>query len=170
MTRPMRLIASILSDVAGTALLALTLLIAIDVVGRYFMKAPLTFAIELVEILVGMLIMLSLASATMNGSHVRVVLLQQILPVSAKEVLEAFAYLLMSLYFALATWMLTDKVRSLYKDSVYTQILELPIDFAGVVLVLGGRGRHCRRGDGICDPRERGRAPRSGTGLARWTR
>ena len=137
MTTLIRCVASILSAVAGTALLALMLLIAIDVVGRYFVNAPLTFAVELVEILVGAMIMLSLASATANGSHVRVDLLLQTLPVSARQVLEACSNLLMTLFFALATWMLSDKVWSLYKDGVYTPILELRTYPAGVVLILG---------------------------------
>ncbi len=138
MTRLIRCVAGILAAVAGTALLALMLLIAVDVVGRYFVNMPLTFAIELVEILVGAMIMLSLASATMNGSHVRVDLLLEILPVSTRQVLGVFSNLLMTLFFAFATWMLSDKVWSLYKDGVYTPILELRTYRAGVVLVLGG--------------------------------
>ena len=138
MRRAVRSISSLLSGLAGCALLAMMLLVSVDVAGRYFLNRPLAFAIEVVELLMGVVVMLSLAGATLAGVHVRVDLITQLVPAPVRRWLDALASVLLTLFIALATWKLWDKSRSLYDDGIFTPILAIPVYPVGFVLVLGG--------------------------------
>ena len=137
-TRLVRSISGLLTVIAGCALLAMMLLICVDVAGRYFLDRPLGFAIELVELLMGVVVMLSLAGATLAGVHVRVDLITQVVPAPVRRWLDGFASVLLTLFIALATWKLWDKARSLHDDGIFTPILAMPVYPIGFVLVVAG--------------------------------
>ena len=138
MTRLVRRISDLLTAVAGCALLAMMLLICVDVAGRYFLDRPLGFAIEVVELLMGVVVLLSLAGATLADVHVRVDLITQVVPVLVRRWLDRLASVLLTLFIALATWKLWDKARSLHDDGIFTPILGIPVYPIGFVLAAAG--------------------------------
>jgi len=60
------------ANLAALALLVLVVLTCIDVVGRYFLNSPLTGAVELVQICMGLIIFLSFPLMFLRNDHINV--------------------------------------------------------------------------------------------------
>ncbi len=116
-----------LAYVSGAALIAVTVLMSIDVAGRYLFSAPLTFAVETIELLMGLAITFGLAITTYRRGHVRVDLVTHVAPPKLKVFLDLLADLASIVVFALIAWKLFDKAGQTLRDGLYTQILSLPV-------------------------------------------
>ena len=116
-----------LAYASGAALIAVTVLMSIDVAGRYLFSAPLTFAVETIELLMGLAITFGLAITTYRRGHVRVDLVTHVAPPKLKVFLDFLADLASIVVFALIAWKLFDKAGQTLRDGLYTQILSLPV-------------------------------------------
>ena len=76
-----RLIVPALSLIAAVELFCLMTLTCVDVVGRYFLSAPVRGGFEITEMLLAGLIFSALPLVTLRGEHVTVDLLEPITPV-----------------------------------------------------------------------------------------
>ena len=65
-----RLFDKITVIIAGTALLAMMTITLLDVMGRYFLNAPLGFAFEMTQIGMAVVVFCALPSVTLHGKHV----------------------------------------------------------------------------------------------------
>ena len=65
-----RLFDKITVIIAGTALLAMMTMTLLDVMGRYFLNAPLGFAFEMTQIGMAVVVFCALPSVTLHGKHV----------------------------------------------------------------------------------------------------
>lgn len=75
-----RLVVPALGYVAAAVLMALMLVTAVDVVGRYFINRPLSGGFELTEMLMATLIFAGLPLVTLRDAHVRVDLFDPVTP------------------------------------------------------------------------------------------
>ncbi|WP_269580647.1 TRAP transporter small permease [Roseibium sp. Sym1] len=116
-----------LAFTSGAALVGVTLLMVIDVIGRYVFNSPLTFAVETIELLMGLSIAFGLALTTYNRGHIRVDLLTQVVSPRLRKVLDLLADLTSIVFFALIAWKTLDKAGQSLRDGLYTQILGLPV-------------------------------------------
>lgn len=116
-----------LAYISGAAFIAVTVLMTIDVAGRYLFSAPLTFAVETIELLMGLAITFGLAITTYRRGHIRVDLITHVAPPKLKVFLDLLADLASIVVFALIAWKLFDKAGQSLRDGLYTQILSLPI-------------------------------------------
>ena len=130
-------ISSFLALISGAMLLVIMTLMFIDVMGRYLFSAPLTFAVEAVELLMGVSIAFGLALTTLNRGHITVDFLTHVNSRPLQKVLSLFANLLTLVFFAFAAWQLLRKTISNYDDGFYTQILEFPIYPATFLMFTG---------------------------------
>ena len=73
---------------SGLALLAVTAIMVVDATGRYFLGRPLTSAVELVELLMGLALCFGLALTTLARGHIRVDLLTQLAPRPLRRALD----------------------------------------------------------------------------------
>lgn len=124
---------------AGLACVCLVFLMAVtflDVVGRYFFGLPLTFAVELTELAMGLLISFGLAITTLNRGHIAVDLLTSIAPRWANAVFIRLAALAGVLVFGLMAWRLLDRALNFRSDGLVTQVLGWPI--YPVVMLMAG--------------------------------
>lgn len=119
---------------AGGCLVLVTALMFVDVVGRYLFSAPLTFAVELVELAMGLVITLGLAWTTLQRGHIRVDFLLHLRSRALRRLLDLLADLAALAFLALVAWQLLRKALQMLRDGTFTQILELP--FYPVVLAM----------------------------------
>lgn len=99
---------SALDWVAGGVGVALMVMTFVDVIGRYFFRAPLGGAYELTQYGLAFLVFAALPRVTETGEHVRVDLFDSVLPARLRRVLDfiwrivvavALVYLAWRLYF-----------------------------------------------------------------------
>ncbi|MFZ7092209.1 TRAP transporter small permease [Primorskyibacter sp. 2E233] len=112
---------------SGGLLLLVAGIMFVDVIGRYVFNAPLTFSVELVQLLMGLAIAFGLALTTLRREHIRVDLVTQISPPWLRRVLDLLADLAGLMFFGLVAWKMFDKALQTMSDGLFTQILSLPV-------------------------------------------
>lgn len=116
-----------LASFAGAVLVVIMVITFIDVIGRYFFSAPLTFAIELIELGMGLLICFGLTVTTLRRGHISVDLLGGG-PGSFRMALSRFLTALTALVFlGLISWRLYERSYTFMGDGLATQVLFLPV-------------------------------------------
>jgi len=133
--------ALILAAVSAACLVALMLLTFGDVIGRYFFNAPITFTVELTELVMGLVILLGLGLTTLKEGHITVDIITRILPLPVQFALAAFSRLCVVGFLAVVTWQLYLQSVQVYADGLYTQILGMPVyPFAAIMTVAAAFG------------------------------
>ena len=69
-----------LAAFACVVLIAVMLITFVDVVGRYFFNAPITFAVELIQLGMGLLVLFGLAITTLQRGHIAVDVIESLVP------------------------------------------------------------------------------------------
>jgi TRAP-type C4-dicarboxylate transport system permease small subunit len=71
-------ISNVLAGFACVVLVGVMMITFVDVVGRYFFNAPITFAVELIQLGVGLLVLFGLALTTLERGHIAVDILETV--------------------------------------------------------------------------------------------
>ncbi len=120
-------IAERMAGVASICLLFLMLVTFFDVVGRYFFNAPLTFAVELIELGMGLMVFFGLAITTLNRGHIAVDLIGSAVSDRVNRILLRLASVAGVTFIALIAWRLWDRAANFFNDGLATQVLFLPV-------------------------------------------
>jgi TRAP-type C4-dicarboxylate transport system permease small subunit len=99
----------------------------IDVVGRYFFDAPLTFAVELTELGMGLLVFFGLAVTTLNRGHISVDLVSGMVSTRIHTLLIRIAAVSGFIFMGLVAWRLWDRAANFMSDGLATQVLFLSV-------------------------------------------
>jgi TRAP-type C4-dicarboxylate transport system permease small subunit len=127
-------IATALGAVACVCLVFLMLLTFGDVIGRYFFNAPITFTVEITELLMGMVILLGVGLTTLKEGHITVDILTRTLPAPLRRYQEMLARFCVVVGLAVITWQLFEQTLMVFGDGLYTQIMGIPVyPFAAVM-------------------------------------
>jgi TRAP-type C4-dicarboxylate transport system permease small subunit len=130
-------IARAMALIAGLFLLIIMSIMVVDVVGRYFLNAPLTYSVELVELGMGLFVLFGLAETTLRRGHISVDILNVgiIGPIADKafRIVADFAGIV---FMGVIAWRLLLHGFRVYDDGLFTQVLELPT-FPVVFLMFG---------------------------------
>ncbi len=126
-----------LAAVAAAILVLMMTLTFCDVVGRYFLNAPVSFTIELTQLFMGLIVFLGLALTTLRRGHVTVDVIVALLPPAARRVCDVIASLCTLGLFGLLTWLLIDRAATNLADGLYTQLLYLPVFPFALAMALG---------------------------------
>ncbi|MFD0916075.1 TRAP transporter small permease [Pseudahrensia aquimaris] len=127
MERITKTISNWLAAAACVVLVVLMLITFFDVVGRYFFDAPLTFAVELIGLNMGLLVFFGLAITTLNRGHIAVDLVSAASPPAIRRFLARIAAIAGSVFIALMAWRLWDRAGNFMSDGLVTDILAFPI-------------------------------------------
>ncbi len=122
-----RRLSAVLAGIAGAMLVIVMAIMFTDVLGRYLFRAPLTFAVELVELCMGLAITFGFALTTLHRGHIRVDLVTQVSPRPLRQVLDWLADAATLVFFALIAWKIFEKAWQTMGDGIFTQILKLPV-------------------------------------------
>lgn len=115
----------LLNLLAGTMLLLMMLLTAIDVLGRYLFNTPLVGSSELIEIMLAASIFLILPTITWQQEHVSVDLIEGALPLWLRTFRNRTYHLLMTIgctYMAMTVWKLAERAARYQSVSEYLAI------------------------------------------------
>jgi len=130
-----------LGTVSAACLVLLMLLTFGDVIGRYFFDAPITFTVEVTELLMGLVILLGLGLTTLNEGHIAVDIITRAFPPALRRLQTFFARICVIGFLAVITWQLFEQTILVFNDGLFTQIMGIPVyPFAAVMTVGAGFG------------------------------
>jgi len=113
--------------VTGFLVLVLMSIFVVDVTGRYIFNAPIVWAYEVTEGLMAIGICLGIAFAELEEGHVRVKVLFEMLPKTAKRHLDRFTYFVAVIMTSLFTWQTYLFAVENKGYGLHTDILEIPM-------------------------------------------
>lgn len=118
-------------------LAALSVLIFIDVVGRYIFSCPLPGSIELIEGFMGVIMFGSLTQATYSREHIRLEFISAKVSRGWCIVIDKLSQLAVLLVMSGIGWGLLERTQSLYETGDLTPVLRLPLyPMAGVAFLI----------------------------------
>ncbi len=126
-TLALRLIERTLGGIAALLLLALVLVTCIDVVGRYFLDAPLAGAFEITELLLAALVFTALPLATERRDHVEVDMVGHLMGERIDRAMVAFGGLFTAAVLATFSWRLFTHAMKAAADGSVTNVLKIPL-------------------------------------------
>jgi len=133
-----RLVAAV-GIVAAVALVGMTLVTVIDVIGRDVFNSPLAGADELTVFALAISVFAGLPLAVVRGRLIRVEVLHQILSAATLRVMNAFTNLISGTFLIFCSWQLTKKAGSLasYGDStVFLHLETAPLAYLMAITCL----------------------------------
>jgi len=113
--------------IAVVVLAALSVLIFIDVVGRYIFSCPLPGSIELIEGFMGVIMFGSLTQATFSREHIRLEFISAKVSRGWCAVIEKLSQFAVLLVMSGIGWGLLERTRSLHETGDLTPVLRLPL-------------------------------------------
>jgi TRAP-type C4-dicarboxylate transport system permease small subunit len=116
---------------AALILFALVAVTCIDVIGRYFLNAPLRGAFEMTEVLVAALVFAALPLTTERREHVEVDLLSAAFPPRMDRIVAAGASFFSAALLATFAWRLATQATRLSQDGAVTNALGIPLAAIG---------------------------------------
>lgn len=122
-----RLLERTLGVAAAIILIALVLITCVDVVGRYFLDAPLAGAFELTEVLLVALVFAALPLATERREHVEVDLLAHAFGHNINRLMVAFGGLFTGAVLLTFAWRLLVHSMKAASDGAVTNALQIPL-------------------------------------------
>ncbi len=123
----------------GAALVALTLVTVVDVIGRYLLSYPLPGAAEYTEMLLMAIVFMGLPAVCLDDGHIAVDLFTARLRGVAEKVQTVFARLIVSLVLAVIAWQLWEHAAQLASYNEVTVYLRAPLaPFAKATAVIAG--------------------------------
>ena len=118
----------------------LTLLVTVDVVLRYAFNAPLAWALEAAQHLLLLYFLCGLVESFRNGAHVRMELIAEHLPISARRATSVVYAGLIVIVFSLLALKAADDIPFFYTLPEVTEKLHLPVWVFYALMVLAAIG------------------------------
>ncbi len=122
----LKIILSILTFIASVTLCALILITCIDVIGRYFLNAPLLGSTELTEMTLGILVFTSLPIVSYYKKHIVVDVLENFISDRMKRYTDILSYIMIAGgVYAISAY--SEKlIQRAFKRGLVTEYLEIP--------------------------------------------
>ena len=108
-------------------LAALMFLGAADVIGRYFLNAPVKGANEVAEVMLSVAILFSWAYNLSNKGHVQIELVFDRLPARAQPIIDIFTNLIVLTIFVLMVWQGIERAMYARKVGEVIDVVDIPI-------------------------------------------
>jgi len=113
---------------AGCVLLFGTMLVTcVDVIGRYFLNAPLPGGFELTEVMMAALIFLGMPLVTARDEHIKVDILDFFIPARMRWLQIAFGCAVSGGMSGLIAWTLWTKAGQVASYADRTEVLHIPL-------------------------------------------
>lgn len=125
----MRSIADRLADLGAIILMALMLMTAVDVVGRYLFNSPLKGGTELTEFMLSALIFCAVPIVTLTGGHVVVELITWRLPTAMLGLAQRLLYALLATIHGVIAYGVWKLAARSVKRNELSEYLALPVGY-----------------------------------------
>lgn len=126
----------ILQSVVAMSLGGMTIITVIDVVGRYFLSAPLTGAGETIEIMLALMITAAVPVISRRNRHISISLIDGLMSASVLTWWKRGVSFLSMIACALIAWGVLQQADQLLLTREHTQVLSLPIWPTAIVVAL----------------------------------
>lgn len=123
--------------IACICLLLLMLVTFVDVIGRYVFNRPVTFAVELIELLMGMVVFFGLAYTTLKKAHITVDLILDAASGIFKAALFKLAALISAIIIVVMAWQLTKRGIGFLQSGLSTDVLYMRVAPFVFIMCLG---------------------------------
>ena len=120
-------LSTLIEQIAGLFLAAITVLVFASAIGRYAFAAPIPDAFDTARLLLGVAVLWGFASVGYRGAHIKVDLVAEVIPARLCFWLDLLASLILLLFTLLLAWMLLGRVESAYASAEATFDLRLPV-------------------------------------------
>jgi TRAP-type C4-dicarboxylate transport system permease small subunit len=118
---------SALLNIVGVSMtLLMVVLIVTDVLGRLLFNLPLQGAYELVEYMMGLAIALAIGYTQVQGAHINIPTLVEMLPGMPRRLMERFINLVAFVMFGLITWQNFIKAGMEVRTGTTSSVLYIP--------------------------------------------
>lgn len=124
--RALRLAEGLLGLMAAILLMAMMLVTAVDVFGRYLLSRPLPGAYELTEIMLALAVFIGVPLVCLNEENITVTLLTERLPRGVRRLLAGIVTLACAAILGLVAWQLAAHSRQLASYGEVTVFLRVP--------------------------------------------
>lgn len=115
------------SRIGAGVLVCMMLLITFDVVSRYFFNKPVQGTFELVEVMMGVVVSLSIAYCGLQRGHVSVELLTDQLSVKPRRIVDIIHTVVCIVFFAAVSFKVSQQAVVIKESETVTVLLEIPI-------------------------------------------
>ena len=120
-------LSTLIEQIAGLFLAAITVLVFASAIGRYAFAAPIPDSFDLSRLLLGVAVLWGFASVGYRGAHIKVDLVAALIPARLCFWLDVVASLVLLLFTVLLAWMLLGRVESAWASAEATFDLRLPV-------------------------------------------
>lgn len=132
------LITKTLTIISATFLFCMMALTFADVIGRYFLNAPITGASEIIAFLLGLTIFTAFPLVTRDRAHITVGLFERFFKGRIRYAQRLFVLVGTIGVVGFVAWLMFDQGRTMYEAQFLTEYLDLPQ--APIVFVLSALG------------------------------
>lgn len=128
-----------LGGLAAIFLFVLMIVTCLDVIGRYFLGAPLPGAFEMTEILLTLVIYAILPLVTLSGNQIAVDLFDRFVPRRIVPLQKIMVALVQFALLSLIAWALAVKSGVLIRSNLASDVLRIPMGYVCLLMsVLAG--------------------------------
>lgn len=113
--------------VSGATMLAMMFLTALDVLGRYVFKHPISGTADLTEVMMVVIVFLALSDTASSGGHISVEVVTSHLSRRKQLLMKAVTLFFSSLISAVLAWRLGANALYTLNNPEFTDVLALPI-------------------------------------------
>lgn len=127
-------ISALFGGVAGALLVLMMMVTVVDVVGRYFLNAPLPGGFEITQFLMAAIVYAGLPKVSDREGHITIDLLDSVTPVSVRPVRDLMINAICTAFFAILSyrlWVLAGEAMEWGDKTQYLQWPLAPIIFFG---------------------------------------
>jgi TRAP-type C4-dicarboxylate transport system permease small subunit len=117
----------LLGVIAALALFALMMLTCVDVLGRYLFSRPLPGGFELTELAMGALIFTALPLVTLRRQHVRVDLVEHLVPAPLQALQQALLDVVAALCMGVIAWRIWVRAEHMQRVGETTATLQIAV-------------------------------------------
>lgn len=117
----------LLGLIAALTLFGLMMLTCVDVIGRYAFGRPLAGGFELTELAMGALLFTSLPLVTLRRQHVRVDLIEHLMPVRLRAIQQALLDLVAAACMGVIGWRMWVRAADMSHTGETTATLQIPV-------------------------------------------
>lgn len=120
---------SLLGVVSNALFLSIVVIMTLDVIGRYGLNMPLVGAMEIIELLMLFLVFMTIPIATYKCDHIRIALLEKVLP----EKFRIFVFHFSNFLLLAGSYLISERLWELSERYARygskTEFLELPLAY-----------------------------------------
>ena len=125
--RAIFLVTNLANRVGACVLVGMMLLVSGDVFFRYFFNRPVAGTFELVEVMMGAIVSLSIAYTGLRRGHVAVELITDKLPDGIRRSLELLHHVVCIIFFSAVAYKCFQQAGIIRESETVTTLLEIPI-------------------------------------------